>query len=159
MGSFVPGRDLTFQDIFVPERVSVDLEGANVQQVLRNASRFISSTVAGFSGTEIYYYLAEREKKGSTALGRGVAIPHCRIANCSVEMGALFKLNQPVDFVAADRQPVDLLCILLVPELDRANEQHLRLLAMLVRRFSDDEYCKKLRATTDSAALYKVAVA
>src|SRR6478609_907592 len=52
--------------------------------------------------------LEERERLGSTGFGRGVAIPHARVAGLARPVVALLKLRQPVDFAAADGMPVDL---------------------------------------------------
>ena len=44
---------------------------------------------------EIYDALVERERLGSTALGDGVAIPHCR-TDCKTIAGAFYTLNSPL---------------------------------------------------------------
>ena len=49
-----------------------------------------------------------REKLGSTGLGNGVAIPHCRTLGDKKIYGFLAKLTTPVDFDAIDDEPVDL---------------------------------------------------
>ena len=145
-------------DILVLERVSVDIGGDNLRQVLENVAAFIAGSTPGMDRDELFYYLAAREKKGSTALGQGVAIPHCRIVDCPTELGALIRLRKPVDFVAPDGGGVDLLCVLLVPDRERANEEHLRLLAMLVRLLGDEDLCRRLRAAGSSEELYRVAL-
>jgi hypothetical protein len=49
-----------------------------------------------------------REKLGSTALGDGIAIPHCRLRTASEACGVLMTLATPTDFDAPDDEPVDL---------------------------------------------------
>ena len=65
---------------------------------------------------EIYNSLLAREKLGSTALGQGIAIPHCRISDCDSAVVALMTLDEGIDFDAPDGEPVDILFLLLVPE-------------------------------------------
>ena len=100
--------------------------------------------------------LISREKLGSTGLGQGIAIPHCRSGNCAHPLGTLLTLEEPIDFDAPDDLPVDLLFVLLVPE--EADQQHLDILANIARLFSQSDFCEKLRATRDSQALYDLAI-
>ena len=103
------------------------------------------------SSETIYRALLEREKLGSTAIGEGIAIPHCRINDCAVPAGCLVTLQKPIDFGSADGQDVDIIFVLLVPE--EATEAHLKLLAALARSFSNAEVRERVRQTQDPEAL------
>ena len=103
----------------------------------------------------IFNLLIAREKLGSTGLGKGIAIPHCRAANCEEPLGTLVTLADPVDFDAPDDVPVDLLFVLLVPET--AHQEHLDILANIARLFSQPEYCQRLRDANSDAALFRAA--
>jgi len=93
-----------------------------------------------------------REQLGSTAMGGGVAIPHARIAELSRIVGIFARLERPVEFDAADGQPVDLVFLLLAPEQSGAD--HLRALARVSRLLREPQCCEKLRATSKADALY-----
>jgi len=99
----------------------------------------------------IYRALLAREKLGSTAIGEGIAIPHCRINECSEAAGCLVTLQEPIDYGSADGQDVDIIFVLLVPE--EATEAHLKLLAALARSFSNAEVRDRVRQTQDPEAL------
>ena len=103
------------------------------------------------SSETIYRALLAREKLGSTAIGEGIAIPHCRINECAVAAGCLVTLQEPIDFGSADGQDVDIIFVLLVPE--EATEAHLKLLAALARSFSNAEVRDRVRQTQDPEAL------
>jgi PTS system nitrogen regulatory IIA component len=105
---------------------------------------------------DILDHLITREKLGSTALGHGIAIPHCRVGNCTQPLGALLSLNTPILFDAPDDKPVDILFVLLAPK--EASQQHLDILANIARLFSQRRFCERLRAARDNSTLYKVAV-
>ena len=85
----------------------------------------------------IYKALLSREKLGSTALGGGIAIPHCRIPECTDAAGCLITLGNGIDFNAPDGLPVDVAFVLLVPT--QATEQHLNILAQLATAFTKPE--------------------
>jgi PTS system nitrogen regulatory IIA component len=94
--------------------------------------------------------LMQRERLGSTGLGDGVAIPHCRIPAAEMR-AALVSLPQPVDFEAGDGEPVDLLFVLVVPESEQS--AHLAALAVLAGIFSQSDNRTKLRACSSDDAL------
>lgn len=91
--------------------------------------------------------LRERERLASTAIGHGVAIPHGRSALFGDSRGAFLRLEQPVDFGAADGEKVDLVLAMTVPE--HYVQQHLQLLAELAERFADADFRAALRAAGD----------
>ncbi|KEA63265.1 PTS IIA-like nitrogen-regulatory protein PtsN [Marinobacterium lacunae] len=125
----------------------------------KRALELASETLAGQPGApateQIFSGLLNRERLGSTGIGDGVAIPHCRLADCHQAMALLMTLATPIDFDAIDNRPVDLLCVLLVPE-DGA-EEHLQTLAGLAELFSQADVREQLRSCEQAAQLYQSA--
>ena len=103
------------------------------------------------SSDNIYRALLAREKLGSTAIGEGIAIPHCRINECTEAAGCLVTLKEPIDFGSTDGREVDVIFVLLVPE--EATQAHLNLLAALARSFSNAELRNRVRQTLDPEEL------
>ena len=100
--------------------------------------------------------LQQRERLGSTALDHGVAIPHARIKNLTEPMCALLTVANAIDFGSDDAMPVDIVFGLLVPE--KANEEHLQILAKIAQQLSLREYRDALRNAKNSGELFQVAV-
>lgn len=96
--------------------------------------------------------LEEREALGSTGFGRQVALPHARIEGLSRPVAALLKLEEPVDFGAADRMPVDIVIGLLSPA--NAGATHLHALAALSRLVRDEDMHRALSEASDTETLY-----
>ena len=140
----------------IRERCFFGVPGNSKKRILENCSELLGVQVEGLDAEEIFAGLINRERLGSTGIGEGIAIPHCRLEECKEAVGALVKLPEPIDFDAIDQQPVDLLFILLVPS--EATEAHLQLLAALAEMFSDPELRARMRAVSSAEALYKVAV-
>ena len=103
------------------------------------------------SSDNIYRALLAREKLGSTAIGEGIAIPHCRINECAEAAGCLVTLQEPIDFGSIDGRDVDVIFVLLVPE--EATQAHLNLLAALARSFSNADLRNRVRQTLDPEEL------
>ena len=101
---------------------------------------------------EIFQLLIEREKLGSTGIGHGVALPHTRTNLTKHAIGAFLKLDKGIDFDSPDDQATDLIFALMVPE--HYTDEHLKILAYLATLFSDKEFCKTVRSTTNNQDLY-----
>lgn len=105
---------------------------------------------------QVFEALMARERLGSTGVGEGIAIPHCRLTCLSRPRGLLLKLEQPVDFDSLDGHPVDLVFVLLTPAA--AADVHLNVLSYLATLFNHAEYRDALRTARDATELYQRAV-
>lgn len=101
---------------------------------------------------EIFHLLTEREKLGSTSMGHGVALPHTRTDLTEHAIGAFLKLDKGIDFDSPDDQATDLIFALMVPE--HYTDEHLKILAYLATLFSDENFCKAVRDTTDDQDIH-----
>jgi PTS system nitrogen regulatory IIA component len=142
--------------ILTPGRTVCNATVVSKKRLLETIAGIISEDQPALTYDEVLEHLIAREKLGSTGLGQGIAIPHCRASNCDQPLGSLLTLQNPIDFDAPDDQPVDLLFVLLVPE--EAHQQHLDILADIARLFSQAEFCQRLRAALDHRALYDIAI-
>src|SRR5438094_687861 len=122
-------------DLLTPRSVVPQLRAAGKKQALQEIARR-AATITGGSERQIYEVLAERERLGSTGIGRGVAVPHGKLAELSRLCGIFARLDRPILFEAIDDQPVDLIFVLLAP-LD-ARTEHLTALALVSRLLRDD---------------------
>jgi nitrogen PTS system EIIA component len=111
----------------------------------------VMSKALDLQSEPIYRALLAREKLGSTAIGEGVAIPHCRINELSEAAGCLVSLREPIDYGSTDGSEVDIIFVLLVPE--EATQDHLNLLAGLARAFAESETRAKVRNASSAEQL------
>lgn len=147
---------IALKSILTPERTLHGAPGNSKKRVLENIANFICNDIPFLNANEIFDKLLSRERLGSTALGNGIAIPHCRVHNCKSIVGTLIRLGHPVDFDANDSKDIDLLFVLLVPE--QAQDEHLQVLATLAEKFSNPDFCQKLRSATDNDSLYDAVI-
>jgi PTS system nitrogen regulatory IIA component len=133
-----------------PEAVAI-IDAADKPAILERLSEIFARSWK-LDATEVLEQLEERERLGSTGFGRGVAIPHARLAGLSRPVAALLKLRQPADFAAADGLPVDLVFGLLSPENSGAT--HLHALAAISRLVRDERIHDALSEAPDEEALY-----
>lgn len=112
----------------------------------------IASDCYGVDGALTFEALQQRESLGPTGVGRGVALPHARLAGLDKVVGCFLRVEKPFDFDAVDRQPVDLIFTLFAPE--GSGVAHLKALALVSRTLRDSNVCAKLRANSDTATLH-----
>jgi nitrogen PTS system EIIA component len=114
----------------------------------------LAAASLGLDASEVAEALLERERLGSTAFGRGMAIPHARIEGLNGVRGLVIQFAKPVDFDAIDALPVDLAVILLSPT--DAGADHLKALAQVSRFLRDDGAVARLRGARTAEALYAI---
>lgn len=136
----------------VPEAVRIARAESKAQVLGALANCF--GEVYGLDADEVLEGLETREALGSTGFGRGIAIPHCRVSGVRKPTLAVLRLDQPVDFAAADAQPVSLAFGLVSPE--NAGATHLHALAAISRLMRDEAKLQALAEAPDAEALYAV---
>ena len=147
---------MQLEEILTPERCLCSIDGVSKKRILKKISELVSENYSALEAGEVFNALMAREQLGSTGLGNGIAIPHCRVAPCKQIIGALITLEKPIDFDAVDGKPVDLLFALVVPE--EKTDEHVKTLGGLATLFNDEDFCYTLRHTHDSEDLYNITI-
>ena len=148
---------MIIEKILTPARTLGTVRSSSKKKILELIATTISEDVPAINGKDLFASLVSRERLGTTALGKGVAIPHCRNKTCTEPTGLFIQLELPVDFEAVDSQPVDLIFALVVPE-DNDPQAHLNILKALAGRFQSDTLSSKLRGAASRDALYNTLV-
>lgn len=142
---------MNIEDLLDAKLVFADVKASSKKQVLQQLSRAWAQH-NGADDREVFEKLLERERLGTTGVGKGVAIPHARLANVDKISGLFARLSTPIDFDSVDGLPVDLIFMLVAPE--DAGADHLKALAWVSRTLRNATVCEKFRQTPDSSALY-----
>ena len=113
-----------------------------------------AAKLSGLDMDQVFVGLEAREKLGSTAMGNGVAVPHCRMPTLGRSFALFALLETPIEFGALDQQPVDIVCMLL--SADAAPTEHLRALACISRLLRDRTLCSRLRGCAEPEAAFSL---
>ena len=147
-------KTLSIADILTLERVKLHVESVSKKSTLELASQVLANAQEGLESWSIFDVLLARERLGSTGVGRGIAIPHGKLASLHAPIGCFLRLQNPVDFNSPDNQEVSMIFAILVPEGDE--DTHLAILGQLARRFSDPEFCNAIRTTESSETAFSL---
>jgi|SRR5680860_561360 PTS system nitrogen regulatory IIA component len=144
---------LTIDNILAPELALCKVPASSKKRVLEFIAEQIRQHNDSLSESQIFNNLIARERLGSTGIGQGIAIPHCRLEGLEHVIGVLMTLEETVEFDAIDNQPVDLVFALVVPK--EATSEHLELLSQLAEKFNERTFCDRLRQCEDASTLYQ----
>jgi mannitol/fructose-specific phosphotransferase system IIA component (Ntr-type) len=135
-----------------PELIFPDLPATDAPGVLHVLADRVAGQGLVRYGEELFHKLWEREQLGSTGIGQGVAIPHCKLKGLARGVVAVGLVPAGVDFGAADGKPVKVFFLVVSPAESPA--EHLQILAALSRWIRVDDHAGRLLALHDPAAVY-----
>jgi nitrogen PTS system EIIA component len=137
-------------DLLAPDGIIASMTATSKKHALQELSN-IAAERTGLDAREIFNTLLQRERLGSTGLGRGIAIPHVKLAGLKRIFCLFTRLDQPIDYESHDNEPVDLIFLLLAP--DHAGGDHLKALASISRVVRLPSVLDALRGASDVPAL------
>lgn len=137
---------MKFRDLIDAERVHLGLEARDLVEVLEAAADTLHDAV-GVSRTEVVRGLLERERLGSTSVGSGFAIPHCKLDSLKDLGISLLRFAEPVDFGAPDDLPVQFFFVVLSPPDQPA--AHLQVLSQIARVLKREDLRSALLTAED----------
>jgi len=135
-----------------PDLVFPDLPGNDRPTILQAlADRIVERGVTD-DAAALYAALWEREELGSTAIGHGVAIPHCKLQGLKSVVLAIGISRRPIEYEATDGEPVRLFFLLVSPV--GAPADHLRSLAAVSRWLRVEVHLQRILAADSPAAVF-----
>ena len=137
-----------------PELILPDLTATDRAGVLGALAAAAAAHGLVAAPEALFAKLAEREQLGSTGIGGGVAIPHCKLAGLRGEVVAVAVVPRGVDFGAVDGKPVRVFFLVVSPAGSPA--EHLRMLAAISRWVKADGNVGKLLAAPGREAIYRL---
>lgn len=123
--------------------VVIGLKGDDRQAVLRAAVKGLDLPPHADREVILHMLLA-RDKLGSSAIGKGFAVPHVRnpiVLRVPEPLATLFLLDHPIDFDALDRHPVHAIFLLITP----TTQSHLVMLSRLAAVLQDERACAAIQ--------------
>lgn len=117
-----------------------------LNQIAQVAKR--SPTLKDVDEQEILAGLAKREKLSSTGIGKGIAIPHCRMKSVPDFVVGVITVPTGVDFEALDKKPVNIVIFIIAPEAE--SNKHVKLLSAISQTLLMPDVPKEILAQ-DSA--------
>lgn len=130
-------------DFMSEDLISLDLKSKTREDVLIELSELLEKSGKIKTGNkDVYKSLVEREKLGSTGIGKGVAIPHAKTESAS-ELTVAFGISKKgINFNSMDEEDVNLFFAFASPNKD--SHIYLKVLARISRLIREEEFRKTL---------------
>lgn len=107
-------------EFFSADAIKLRLESATKEEVLKELTALLGLDAK--SNGMLFKMLKRRENLGSTGIGRGIAIPHCRSLVVQRLRVAFGRKPEGIDFKAIDEKPVYNLFLIVAPPLEVSNQ-------------------------------------
>lgn len=132
---------MELREFFTEDSVSLDLQGETKDEILKELIALLG--LDDKSQAILYKMLKRRENLGSTGIGKGIAIPHCRSLVVNRLRVAFGRKKQGVDFRAIDEQPVYNFFLIVAPPLEVSN-QYLPVLGKIAQFSKEPDVAQRL---------------
>ena len=126
------------------------------KKVIKEFSQILGNNLE-LSSHDIYTQLLERETLDSTAVGNGIAIPHCRIATDKFTIKLLVVVSKDgINFDSIDKKPVHLFFVIIAANNSQAS--YFKVLSHLARALQNKEFYNNLVNTKDVNEIYNLLI-
>lgn len=132
---------MELREFFSEDVVKLDLEGSSKDDILKEMIGLLG--LDDKSESILYKMLKRRENLGSTGIGKGIAIPHCRSLVVNRLRVAFGRKAEGVDFRAIDDQPVNNIFLIVAPPLEVSN-QYLPVLGKIAQFAKESDVPERL---------------
>ncbi len=111
---------MELREFFSEDVVKLDLDGAGKDDILKELIALLK--LPEKSEGILFKMLKRRENLGSTGIGRGIAIPHCRSLVVNRLRVAFGRKSPGIEFKAIDDKPVSFFFLIVAPPLEVSNQ-------------------------------------
>jgi len=139
-------NEMELREFFSEDAIKLELEGETKDDVLKELIGLLK--LDDKSEGMLYKMLKRRENLGSTGIGRGIAIPHCRSLVVSKLRVAFGRKTNGMDFKAIDEKPVNFFFLIVAPPLEVSN-QYLPVLGKIAQFSKEPDVPQRLLALTE----------
>jgi nitrogen PTS system EIIA component len=137
---------MQLRDFFAPGSINLALQGSTRDEVLRELVAMLD--VGEVSAETLLRALQRRESLGSTGVGRGVAIPHCRSVVVSRVRLAYGHRVEGIEYQSIDGKPVQDFFLIVAPP-DEAVNMYLPVLGRIAQFAKEADVPARLATLTD----------
>jgi PTS system nitrogen regulatory IIA component len=139
---------MELRQFFSEDVVKLDLESNTKDDVLKEMIGLLQLDEK--SESILYKMLKRRENLGSTGIGKGIAIPHCRSLVVNRLRVAFGRKPSGIDFRAIDEQPVYNIFLIVAPPLEVSN-QYLPVLGKIAQFAKESDVPERLKEISTPA--------
>lgn len=144
---------MPIRDFLSPDAVSLDLQSGNKDTVL---GELVALLKTGPRTEEtLLRHLRRREEHGSTGVGRGLAVPHCRSTEVSRVRLAFGRSERGIDYQSLDGAPVHAFFLIVAPPAETV-PQYLPVLGKIASLGREPDFQARVKGLKDVEELFRL---
>jgi len=124
--------------------------------VIRQIVEMLENNEAVAKRKKLEILLLNREKRSSTGIGKGIAIPHVRTDLVKKLAMAVIITPEPIPFDSLDDKDVSIIIAIVSPPYDDTEALHKKLLSKVATFFSYEEFTQKILASQDAGEVLQL---
>jgi len=136
------------------ELIKMNLKSTDKDSVIKEMIDIMVENGIVTDKEEVVKKAMEREAKGTTGVGKGVAIPHVKSDAVEKPAVAFGRSSEGIDYGSMDEKPSYLFFLITVPE--ESHDEHLQLLAQLSRNLVHDDFRQSLLDAENSTEVMDI---
>jgi mannitol/fructose-specific phosphotransferase system IIA component (Ntr-type) len=144
---------MLLREFFAEDAIALDLTSQTKDDLLKELISLLKLDEK--SEAMLYKMLKRRENLGSTGIGRGIAIPHCRSLVVNRLRVAFGRKTAGIDYKAIDDKPVNFFFLIVAPPLEVSN-QYLPVLGKIAQFAKEEDVPKRLLEITTPQEFLKL---
>jgi PTS system nitrogen regulatory IIA component len=141
------------RDFLSPDAITLDLQAGNKDSVLPELVALLKTPPR--SEETLLRLLKRREEHGSTGVGRGLAIPHCRSTEVQRVRLAFGRSERGVNYQALDGAPVHAFFLIVAPPAETV-PQYLPILGKIASLGREPDLQDRIRKLKGAEELFKL---
>jgi mannitol/fructose-specific phosphotransferase system IIA component (Ntr-type) len=144
---------MPIRDFLSPDAVSLDLQSGNKDTVLAELVALLKSGPR--TEETLLRHLRRREEHGSTGVGRGLAVPHCRSTEVNRVRLAFGRSERGIDYQSLDGAPVHAFFLIVAPPAETV-PQYLPVLGKIASLGREPDFQARVKGLKEVEELFRL---
>ncbi len=145
---------MLLSDLIDGDLIKLEIESTKKEDIIKEMVELFEKKGVIGDKRKVIDAVMQREQIESTAIGEGIAIPHCRSSEVKELKVALGISRKGVDFEALDGKPVYVIFMILAPE--KARKEYIQTVAKIARLLKSKIMREALKKATSEDDIIKV---
>jgi len=147
-------KKMLISELIPPESIKTHLEAEDKEELFEELVDLLVNANSLNIRNNILSAIREREAKGTTGIGGGIAVPHAKIDSITRPMAVIGISKHGIDFEATDGKPANLIFLIITEKANSA--EHLKILQQIAKLAKHTDFVQKVISANDAKATHKV---
>lgn len=147
-------EDLKITPFLNPKFICLEILANKKEDVIRELAQPLTASGLISNSVEFLNEIFDREEKGSTGIGAGLAIPHCRTTHVKDILISVGRKQNGVDFDSIDDSKAQIFFMLAIPK-DKM-QTYIKIISKLTRILNSNGFKEKFLKTQEKAGIIEL---